>query len=261
MVNICVTTILIGNLSYKPTAKKNHQKYCDKHGYKYVCLEEKLNDFHPMWMKPDLLIKCLEDGYDYVFWMDGDSFFLNMDIKLEKFVDMNVDFVATGDQNDIVNAGHLFFKNSEWSKKFLNDWSKFRTPMDHRTCEQFKLITTHITYYKGQVSLLDQSPINILLGGGDQDKMSEWFIVFNKVNFWEGNPFRLYDVSYSPLLKENLERTNSILSDDMKKHVHIVEQRAMNSYRSNYQKGDFILHFAEGNKELVPILVPQLVSE
>jgi hypothetical protein len=193
--------------------------------------------------------------------MDGDSFFLNMDTKLEKFGELGVDFVATGDKNDMVNAGHLFFRNSEWTKKFLKNWKEFRTPMDSATYEQFKLITTHITLYKGQPSLLDQSPINILLAGGDPAKMSEWFSVFNKVNFWEGNPFRLHDVTYSPLVKENLERTNSLLTEDMKKHVRIVEQRVMNSYRSNYQNGDFILHFAEGNKELVPTLVPKLVSE
>ena len=118
-IKICVVTILIGDLSYKERAKINHQKYCDKHGYTYVCLEEPINDFHPMWMKPDFILSEFNNNHDYVFWMDGDSFFINMDISLKKFTDLNKDLVATGDENDVINTGHLFFKNSGWSLLFI----------------------------------------------------------------------------------------------------------------------------------------------
>ena len=48
---ICIVTILIGNPPYKNKVKENHNKYCHKYGYSYVCLEDKINDFHPAWMK------------------------------------------------------------------------------------------------------------------------------------------------------------------------------------------------------------------
>ena len=80
-------------------------------------------------MKLDLMKKQLQKGYDYVFWMDGDSFFTNMNITIEQFTLGGEDFIGTGDNNDIINTCHLLLKNSEWSFKFLDEWIAFRIPL------------------------------------------------------------------------------------------------------------------------------------
>lgn len=243
--SICIVTIMIGNLPYKNKSKENHKKYCDKYGYAYVCLEDKINDYHPMWMKPDLILRELKKGYDYVFWMDGDSFFVNMDISFDVFIKYSEDLIATGDENDIVNTGHLLFKNSNWSHEFIKKWIAFRQPINLSVFEKFKNITTH--FYKEDVDnnilLCDQPPFNLLLGGADEKYQEDWFDIFNKVNLYSGNNHKIYGIEYSPIKQENLERTNSLVCDSMKKHVRILEQCVMNSYPSTYKKGDFIIHF------------------
>lgn len=259
--SICVATLLIGDLSYKKIAKENHQKYCDKYGYTYVCVEEKLNNFHPMWMKPDLILKCFNDGYDYVLWMDGDSFFINMDIKLEKFIEKDVDFVATGDCNDIVNTGHMFLKNSDWSRKFIADWIGFRKPLPENALFLFEQVTTHFTIVGNQKLFNDQPPVNLLLGGACTEEVNKWFSIFNIVNFYSGNMYKKHGTEYSPVISENIPRTQSLIEESMRSHVCIVPQCEMNSYPSTFKKGDFILHYVEGNKQNIQTLIPELIMK
>jgi hypothetical protein len=242
---ICIVTILIGDLSYKEDARKNHEVYCKKHNYDYLCITEPLNDYHPMWMKPDVILLGLQRGYDYVFWMDGDSFFMNMDISLMKFVDLDMDLVATGDHNDIVNTGHLLFRNSDWSHKFMEEWKAFRKPLTPEIYEQFKQITTHFIYNSNSIYFNDQPPFNMLLAGASASKPNYWFEYFNAINLYENNSYRLFDINYAPICKKNLERANGLIHQKFREYVKIVNQREMNSYSSNYRKGDFILHLVE----------------
>ena len=258
---ICVLTLLIGDLSYKEIAKHNHKTYCDKHNYTYVCVEEKLNDYHPMWMKPDLIKKYLNKGYEYVLWMDGDSFFINMDIKLEDFTLKDVDLVAAGDKNDIVNTGHIFLKNSEWSMKFVDKWIGFRKPLTDKVLSLFKQVTTHFTQYQGRTYLNDQPPFNLILGGANPEDMKNWFDIFNQVNLYEGNDYKKHGIEYSPVSYENLERTHSLITKKLRDHVNIVTQDEMNAYPSTYKKGDFILHYAEGNKDNIATYITKLTGD
>ena len=64
---ICVITVFLGHLSYKNLTKANHEAYCARHHYTYVCIEEALSSCHPMWLKPELLLWKLQEGFDYVF--------------------------------------------------------------------------------------------------------------------------------------------------------------------------------------------------
>lgn len=251
---ICIVTILIGNPPYKNKVKENHSKYCHKYGYSYVCLEDKINDFHPSWMKQELILSTFKEGYDYVFWMNGDSFFINMNISFDKFIEYPENFIATGDENDIINGSHLLFKNNEWSIKFIEKWIKFRQPLKQAVYEKFKNITTHFNEVNNNIIFNDQPPINLMLGGADENYQEDWFDIFNKVNLYNGNCLRKYNNDYSPINQNNLERTHSLICDDMKEHVRILEQSTMNSYPSTYKKGDFIIHFITNKTNFNEIL-------
>jgi hypothetical protein len=192
--------------------------------------------------------------------MDGDSFFINMDIKLEKFTEKVADLIATGDENDIINTGHILLKNSEWSKKFVDNWIAFRQPLSSDVLNKFSLITTHFTHHDGQTYFNDQPPVNLILGGADPNQIDRWFDVFNNVNFYEGNKLRKHGIEFSPILDDNLMRTNSLISRELSKHVCIVTQDQMNSYPSTFKKGDFILHWAEQHKELINTHIPMLIE-
>ncbi|GJJ75710.1 hypothetical protein EMPS_08068 [Entomortierella parvispora] len=79
----------------------------------------------PAWAKIKMIKDELaKDDHDWIFWMDTDALFANMDIRLERFIDNRYPFIATKDYY-CFNAGVFFLKNDDWSRKFIDIvWSK-----------------------------------------------------------------------------------------------------------------------------------------
>jgi len=122
--DIAVLTAAIGD-AYKPVvgvAIENKRKYCEKHGYDFICLEESLDSSrHPAWSKIKLCEKVLSIGkYQWVFWTDADSLFMDFATKLEEFIDEDYNFIV-GRESTYVNTGQFFLKNSPESFDFLKD--------------------------------------------------------------------------------------------------------------------------------------------
>jgi hypothetical protein len=261
--NICVVSILIGDLPYAVAAKQNHETYCARHGYTYWCLTQsptyaRDDRVHPVWLKPDVVEQKLEEGFDYVFWMDGDSFFMNHEIGLLSLCAAAPapDLTASGDENDLVNTGHLLFKNTEWTRSFIRQWRSFRRALMPHTLAQFRRVTTHLLYNGADIALNDQPPVNILLAGGHADDMGGWFRAFCHVNLYEGNSARVHSsADYAPTVPQNLARAHSLLDPEIAPHVAILLQSAMNSYPTTYRAGDFILHFVSHKDSFAEILV------
>ena len=241
--SICVVTALVGDLPYKRDAINNHKKYCIMHGYTYVCSEEPDPKCHPMWSKPELVLAQFERGFDFVFWLDGDSFFTNMEKRLEVFAEYEKDIVVAGDKNDIANTGHIFFRNSGWSRAFLAKWLLFRQPLPIGIYSKFREITTHFIFRVDGPYFNDQPPFNMLLAGADPTRQGEWYNFFNEVNLYSGNS-RAKHMSelYAPICAANLERANSLVDEAIRPNVEVVVQSEMNSYPWTFKEGDFILH-------------------
>lgn len=250
MSRICIVTLMIGPLPYKENAKKNHEKYCKKHGYTYKCIEKAEKNCHPAWMKPVVMERILNSNeYDYVMWNDADSFFVNMDIRIEDLIwDPEADMIITGDANDVCNNGHIIMKNTEWSKQFLTKWKLFQILLPENVLSNFKKITTH---FCNQQMIGDQTAINIMFAGGDENNPNTWFDAFNRINLYKGNPFRVHkDPSYAPICRENLQKARLLICEKYRSHIQLIEQPLLNSYPSNIKPKDFVLHFV-GHKHII----------
>ena len=129
-----------GKCDYGDFASLNHHEYSNKHGYSYIkkiVKNEDYSDWHPTWIKIDVLKKYLP-LYDYVVWIDSDAVFVNQDIKIEDLINDGVDLVIPKLEMDRVSGnvwthtttGFMIWKNSEWSNNILNTlWSE---PKDYR---------------------------------------------------------------------------------------------------------------------------------
>lgn len=129
-----------GKCDYGDLSSTNHLEYANLHGYSYlkqIVKDSDYSNWHPTWIKIDVLLKTLP-LFDYVVWIDADAVFVNKEINIESFIDNNIDLVipkleidkSTGNVWTNTTTGFMIWKNSEWSVSMLNRlWSQ---PGDYR---------------------------------------------------------------------------------------------------------------------------------
>ena len=119
-----------GKCDYGDFSSLNHHEYSNKHGYSYIkeiVKNEDYIDWHPTWIKIDILKKYLP-LYDYVVWVDSDAVFVNQDISIENLIGDGIDLVipkleldrVSGNMWTHTTTGFMIWKNSEWSQNILN---------------------------------------------------------------------------------------------------------------------------------------------
>jgi hypothetical protein len=130
--DILVVSVMIPgpmlNLEMATLAVGNHQRYCRENGYTYKLLTTEARSERVVqkeaikkpWQKVPFVADLLREGHPYVYYMDADSVFTNFSAKLERFVALDKDFVFTGDFNSILNSGHFFLRNSNWTLDMLD---------------------------------------------------------------------------------------------------------------------------------------------
>jgi len=98
----------------------NKEKYAKKHGYDIIIYHDLLDTVRPApWSKIKAIQNHLAD-YDWVYWSDADSLIMNTDIKLESFIEDNVDLVISKECfYEYLNTGSFLIKNTEWSHELL----------------------------------------------------------------------------------------------------------------------------------------------
>ncbi|XP_073393527.1 uncharacterized alpha-1,2-galactosyltransferase C1289.13c-like [Physcomitrium patens] len=108
----------------------NKEAYVERHGYDFIDASSLLDSSRPPSWSKILAVKEHLSQYDWLFWNDADSAVTNPDIKLGDIVFSAVgdvkpeempDFIVTEDVTG-VNAGMFFFRNSDWSREFLDRW-------------------------------------------------------------------------------------------------------------------------------------------
>ena len=127
--------------NYKELAeitKTNNKKYCDIHGYDYICYDRKIiNDdktFH--WQRYPMIKRHLRN-YKWLFFLDIDAMIMNYNIKLEDLIDDNYHIIMEnmGDLTDVQDetnkkycdinynpiASAILLKNSKTVCDFLDD--------------------------------------------------------------------------------------------------------------------------------------------
>jgi len=163
-----------GKCDYGDFASLNHHEYSNKHGYSYIKEIVKNDDYidwHPTWIKIEVLKKYLP-LYDYIVWIDADAVFVNQDIKIEDFIDDNVDLVipklevdrSTGNVWTHTTTGFMVWKNSEWSKNVLdllwNEPKQFRFEFFHEQSRLDEILYNNFTFNGGE-NILNKEMMDI----------------------------------------------------------------------------------------------------
>ncbi len=127
-------------------ARENFQRYSEDHGYQLIFHNKApsgLAGRDAAWGKVLALQAALsQPSVDYVFWMDGDSLFMNQDRSLEALIPTGENqLTMTGDRNCFLNSGHLMLKKGNWTEDFLNKtWAMYPPPEPKGWWEQSSMI-------------------------------------------------------------------------------------------------------------------------
>jgi hypothetical protein len=244
-----------------PKVIENHKVFAHQHGYDYLFFDEsRIQDVQQLvegpgdatWIKPEVILATLPD-YDYVFWTDLDSVFHDEKKSLSDLIGLNKSFVFTGDQNDVLNTGHLLFRNDEFSSRLINAWRIFQTL-------PFPALGTTQQGPHGHVN--DQIAMNVLIAGGRptaSEVSQNGARLFNQTNGWPGNNDRInqdFGERYAPNRRRNLHRTRSLLAPELREHVDIVVQHRLNAYpwwgpKGRKNRRGPIIHFVSPYKHLL----------
>lgn len=106
-------------------AHYNHEAYARKNGYTYI-FDKAPTQRSGFFSKIEKILKFL-DHFDYVFWIDDDAFFMQMNKKLEDFIKEapNADLIFCESPVNpsggwtYFSSGNFFIKNTETVKKYF----------------------------------------------------------------------------------------------------------------------------------------------
>ncbi len=224
----------VGNKQdYVAAAERNHRNYCAVHGYAYQFQDEfgysddwtdESTFVNFSWLKVALTLQSLKmKKWDYIFWIDSDSIFWNLNKSLDDLIEKGKDLVFTGDSWDVFNTGHFLVKNSQWSLIFFEKWLNLRQI----------LLPNLETSHKGPTGrLVDQPGANILLASTFElsGSLNE---VFNRINGYSGNSsrtHRLFHLTHAPTSKLRIRNTMRLINPSHRGHIGIVPQDRLNGY-------------------------------
>lgn len=227
------------DVKYVPMAKLNHAEYARRQGYDYIFRNNNIDDgkfadpdnkakvrqLGLYWQK----IQAVQDAmlehpeYDWIFWIDADALFSNMNISFEEIIEKygpNKNFFIATDalsfRHDVVNAGTFLIRNNAWGRDFIK-----------------KVASLHSTYKN--------------MFTPEQQALQD--LIFDYVYFNDSG-----QVYTTPLAERGYE------DDKVIKEAVVVPQRVMNSFYDNqylaqasarWQPGDFIVHFAVSSNKFL----------
>ena len=243
---IAVLSSFYGRPPWSKSSLANHLAYCLRHGYDYLpALHRQCPERHHSWERVQRAAQLLSgDRYDAVFWMDGDSWFLDASWPLQRFLaDSSAPIQFTGDQSDVINTGHLLLRRHHEAVAFLEAWWQI-----HRA-PGVQLPTSHLE----EGALMDGPAAIALLGGAEPGDPSTWLAAFNRINGCPGNParhLRSFQSTHHPLDNTRARRAHAAIADRWRPFCHVWPQGRLNAYPWSVQPGDFILHFVGDSKHL-----------
>mmetsp|Transcript_105974 Transcript_105974/g.187532 ORF Transcript_105974/g.187532 Transcript_105974/m.187532 type:complete len:293 (-) Transcript_105974:65-943(-) len=120
------------NVTYCDVAHDNFKAYCDRHGYTLLFHDHSssYSDRPVGWAKLRLVQNALKE-FSFVFWMDADSLFMNMNQTLAPLKPRGSKQLSmTGDKHcPNINSGHFLLKSGDWANKFLDEaWEVWPKP-------------------------------------------------------------------------------------------------------------------------------------
>lgn len=134
---LCICMLYTPNISeYASLTERINRAYAKKHGYDFVLFNERMaDDRAAQWDKVKAVQRCLAMGYRHVFWIDADAYVNKHEVPLESFMDDDHELFICDDlpnsqgySNCWVNTGTMVFKNTPFTRGFVDRWWNTRTP-------------------------------------------------------------------------------------------------------------------------------------
>ena len=105
---------------------QNKQDYANKHGYFLFDGSDHMDPSRPpAWSKIKAVKYLLDyEHCDWVMWTDADTVIMNSEVRIDDFLpaDSTKDMLVGSDKGGGYNSGVFLFRNTEWSKQFLDKW-------------------------------------------------------------------------------------------------------------------------------------------
>jgi len=165
---IAICSLSIGK-EYKQTVKYGIESkvlYCSKHGYDFIQDESVVDNTRDLqWSKIQLLLKYLQPSverkYDYLVWIDADTYIMNNEITIESLISKynlaNINIIYQKDPYIWVNTGFMIIKNTDWSRDFLNESYKHTDKICHEQGAIDWLWRENWNHSQTFISVLDHS--------------------------------------------------------------------------------------------------------
>ena len=123
------------NLEYLKQSEAINLEYCEHYNIEYYCEKDSAKIFSTLqkragsWYKIPFLKEQLESSdCDYVAYIDSDAFIVTKEVDFRDIIALYPDhdlIIGRDFGPDLVNGGVLIFKNTDWSKDFLQRvWDK-----------------------------------------------------------------------------------------------------------------------------------------
>ncbi len=134
---------LQSNKKYPHLSRVINEKYCQRHGYAYVCEYDMPNNPERMihWEKVPLMLRHLQDC-DYLLFLDDDAYFHSHDIPLDELtcrlrahhlICTSADIADESQRYnpDLSNSGVVLLKNHPKTKEILEFWDNTSNTHPH----------------------------------------------------------------------------------------------------------------------------------
>jgi tetratricopeptide (TPR) repeat protein len=163
-------------VDYAAYAFAINSAYAEHNSYEIFFMSpESGSNYEPLdqrWNRVKILQDALEpvSGWlrdvDYVVWIDADLVFLDLNLNLLDIVKENseYDIIISAERHaetGVANTGCFIAKNTEWTRKFLNDWwTKYDHSINHDQIFFDKLYKSMMPGVASHVKILPADEIN-----------------------------------------------------------------------------------------------------
>ncbi len=131
-----------GDCDFAEPFLKTVGEYCNRFGYEFIPNHGSKGEIFKhkkgyWWGKLYLVEKHLTDC-DYLLWIDTDCICINFEKRIEDLLTSDFDVLFT--KEEVPESGVMLFKNSEWTKSFIDYWSNYKKSKKENNHEILEMI-------------------------------------------------------------------------------------------------------------------------
>lgn len=148
---MCTIAVGDGYLQSVAPCIESQRLYAERHGFDYLLVAEKPPRFErPIpWMKIALIARLLGDGYQRIFFMDGDAMITDGAVSVESYFETlkrtGKSILLTEDGRG-VNTGVMFVNNGPAALRLMDMVWSYDVEVNHSTWEQHAMNVLLNTY-------------------------------------------------------------------------------------------------------------------